>query len=298
MGCCFSKAGDEVVLMRSKGKPQWVPPVRPNPTNPIATCKTSAGTFTVELFLDQVPITASNFVGLARSKFYDGQHFHRCIPGFMAQFGCPRSRDLTGASGRPGGGGPPIGSTFENLKDGTTVTRTEHKGKGVIPDERVARISNVPGTLAMANTGPNSGGSQFFINVRRSTSLDWFSPGPSKHVVFGQVIEGYSVVEAITEMPTRERDMPEVPICMSSVTVSVRSPFGVFLRSKGADLWADHEDFASMPQDKQDEIMSAFADVGALRVTTDRSLPHRWSFSAGDVLIEWTPPPRPDESPT
>ena len=216
----------------------------------------------------------------------------------MAQFGCPRSRDLSGASGRPGGGGPPIDSTFENLKDGTTVTRTEHKGKGVIPDERVARISNLPGTLAMANSGPNSGGSQFFINVKRSTSLDWFSPGPSKHVVFGQVIEDYWVVEAITEAPTAERDMPEVPIQMKSITVRLLSPFGVFLRSKGADRWADHEDFAAMPQDKQDEIMSAFADVGEIQVWPGRgqhcgwSPPenHEWSFSSGGFSIQWTGP--------
>ena len=77
MGCCPSKAADDVARMRSKGRPQWYPPVRPNPANPIATCVTSMGTFTVEIFLEQMPITASNFIALARSNFYDGLHFHR-----------------------------------------------------------------------------------------------------------------------------------------------------------------------------------------------------------------------------
>lgn len=99
----------------------------------------------------------------------------------MDQFGCPHSKDPK--SRRAGTGGPPDG-TFKNLKTGATETRSNG---GNIKDEHTARISNEPGTLSMANTGqPNSGGSQFFMNVVHNDFLDWFSPGESKHPVFGK----------------------------------------------------------------------------------------------------------------
>lgn len=100
---------------------------KPNPT---ALCETSAGSFTVELFVDQMPITASNWIDLAQRGFYNGVHFHRVIPHFMAQFGCPNARDLSGHSGRPGTGGPLPNSTFTILGTGESVTRREHRGKG------------------------------------------------------------------------------------------------------------------------------------------------------------------------
>ena len=83
--------------------------------NPIATCETTMGTFKLEIFLDRVPITASNFIDLAQTGFYNGLHFHRVIPNFMAQFGCPYAKDPK--SQRAGTGGPPDG-TFKNLKSG------------------------------------------------------------------------------------------------------------------------------------------------------------------------------------
>ena len=87
---------------------------KPNPT---ALCETSAGSFTVELFVDQMPITASNWIDLAERGFYNGVHFHRVIPHFMAQFGCPNARDLSGHSGRPGTGGPlPNSITHRSLE--------------------------------------------------------------------------------------------------------------------------------------------------------------------------------------
>merc|ERR1711924_519518 len=135
-----------------------------------------------EIYLDRVPRTASNFIDLAQSGFYDGLHFHRVIPGFMNQFGCPNAKDPKSA--RAGTGGPPDGS-FKNLKTGGTERRS---GGGNIKDENISRDSNKPGTLSMANTGrPNTGGSQFFINVVHNDFLDWFSPGESKHPVFGKV---------------------------------------------------------------------------------------------------------------
>merc|ERR1719331_1393771 len=156
------------------------------------------GPIKAEIYLDRVPITASNFIDLSRSGFYEGLHFHRVIPGFMNQFGCPHSRDPN--SRRSGTGGPPDG-TFTNLATGASVRRSNG---GNIPDENISRDSNAPGTLSMANTGmPNSGGSQFFINVNANTFLDWFDGStPSKHPVFGKVIEGMDIVEGISKVKT------------------------------------------------------------------------------------------------
>merc|ERR1712194_304165 len=130
---------------------------------------TTMGVIKVELFLDRVPITASSFIDLAQSGFYNGIHFHRVIPGFMDQFGCPHAKDPK--SNRAGTGGPPDGE-FKNLKTGGMEKRSNG---GNIKDENISRDSNAPGTLSMANTGsPNSGGSQFFLNVANNANLDWF----------------------------------------------------------------------------------------------------------------------------
>lgn len=168
--------------------------------NPTATCETSMGTFEVELYLDRMPITAKNFIDLAKDGFYDGLHFHRVIKGFMCQFGCPHSRDP--GSPRAGTGGPPHG----RIQD-------EHPAD--------AKLSNEPGTLSMANTGqPNSGGSQFFINTANNSYLDWFSPGPSKHPVFGRVTSGMEIITAIESAPTGSGDRPKTPIQMIKITVN------------------------------------------------------------------------------
>lgn len=166
--------------------------------NPTATCETSLGTFKVELFVDQMPITAGNFVELAKSGFYDGLHFHRVINGFMIQFGCPHSKDPN--SPRAGTGQSP---------------------KGSIPDEHLegAKITNAAGTLSMANAGPNSGSSQFFINTVDNTYLDWFSAGQSKHPVFGKVIDGMDVVSKIEQTATGPGDRPKEPVEMTKITV-------------------------------------------------------------------------------
>merc|ERR1719440_1888768 len=105
------------------------------------------GSFKAEIYLDRVPITASNFIDLAKSGFYNGVHFHRVIPGFMDQFGCPHAKDPN--SRRAGTGGPSDGQ-FKNLKTGGMETRS---GGGNIKDENISRDSNVEGTLSMANTG-------------------------------------------------------------------------------------------------------------------------------------------------
>merc|ERR1711972_367524 len=104
----------------------------------------------------------------------------------------------------------------KNLKTGGTERRFNG---GNIQDENISKDTNAPGTLSMANTGsPNSGGSQFFINVANNANLDWFSPGPSKHPVFGKVTEGMDVAVAISKVPTRN-DNPVTPIVMKSITM-------------------------------------------------------------------------------
>ena len=167
--------------------------------NPTAVLETSLGNITVELFTDVMPITAGNFIELAKSGFYDGLHFHRVIKNFMLQFGCPHSKDPN--SPRAGTGNSP---------------------KGTIADEHPAnaKLSNEPGTLSMANTGrPNSGSCQFFINTVHNAYLDWFTPGPSKHPVFGKVTSGMDVVRKIENTQTDARDRPVAPVKMIRVTV-------------------------------------------------------------------------------
>lgn len=167
--------------------------------NPIAVFDTSLGTFTAEIFVDRMPVTAGNFVKLAKEGFYDGLHFHRVIPRFMVQFGCPYSRDPHDQ--RAGTGDGP---------------------DGCIRDEHTARISNEPGTLSMANTGrPHSGSSQFFINTVHNAYLDWFTPGGSRHPVFGRVMSGMDVVHAIESVPTRG-DTPITPVRVDCVMIQAR----------------------------------------------------------------------------
>jgi len=167
--------------------------------NPTATFETSMGTFKAEIFLDEMPTTAANFIELADGGFYDGLHFHRVIPKFMVQFGCPYSKDPE--SPQAGTGGPPHGTIAD-----------EH------PEN--AKLSNEPGTLSMANTGrPNSGGSQFFINTANNNFLDWFSPGQSKHPVFGKVTEGMEVVQSIESTKTNAQDRPLTPVMVEKITI-------------------------------------------------------------------------------
>ena len=167
--------------------------------NPTATLKTSLGDIELELFVDKMPLTAGNFIKLAKEGFYDGLHFHRVINKFMIQFGCPNSRDPNDPSAGTG-----------NSKHGTI--KDEH------PDN--AKLSNEPYTLSMANTGrPNSGSCQFFINTVHNSYLDWFTPGPSKHPVFAKITAGQDVVKKIESTPTDGRDRPNTPVQMISVTV-------------------------------------------------------------------------------
>lgn len=220
-----SQGATSVGLVPSKGRERSRSPAKPQVQatmggNPTARFETTEGTFEAEIFLDRVPITASNFIDLAKRRFYDGIHFHRVIPNFMNQFGCPHARDPR--STNAGTGGPDDGQ-FKNLV--TNAMERRFKG-GNIQDENISRDSNKTGTLSMANVGrPNTGGSQFFINVNDNPGLDWFSPGASKHPVFGKVVSGMDVCHKISKVPTMA-DNPVKPIMMRAITITGATPEG------------------------------------------------------------------------
>jgi cyclophilin family peptidyl-prolyl cis-trans isomerase len=145
-----------------------------------ATMHTTAGTIELELFDDDAPKTVDNFRKLASEKFYDGIIFHRVIPDFMIQGGCPQGT---------GTGGP--GYSFEDE----------------INEHKVVR-----GALAMANAGPNTNGSQFFIVT--TDSAPWLD---GKHTVFGRVTAGMEAVDAIEGVPTGAGDRPLDPPKIESI---------------------------------------------------------------------------------
>ncbi|MDH5375088.1 MAG: peptidylprolyl isomerase [Candidatus Bathyarchaeota archaeon] len=133
--------------------------------------ETSMGDITIELY-DDMPVTTGNFKKLVQQGVYDGTIFHRVIDGFMIQ------------------GGDPTGTGYGDPSIPT------------IPDEFTDHNKNDRGTIAMANKGPNTGSSQFFINLVNNNHLD------TKHPVFGKVIEGMDVVDEIAEVETNENDRP------------------------------------------------------------------------------------------
>jgi cyclophilin family peptidyl-prolyl cis-trans isomerase len=148
-----------------------------------ATIETTKGTIEIELFDEDAPKTVQNFVDLAGKGFYDGLTFHRVIPDFMVQAGCPKG---------DGTGGP--GYEFEDEDSGHTVVR---------------------GALAMANAGPNTNGSQFFIVT--ADECPWLN---GRHTVFGRVTKGLDVVDAISEVDRDARDQPREAVKMTKVATS------------------------------------------------------------------------------
>lgn len=151
--------------------------------NPIAVIETNMGNLEVELFAGRAPKTTENFISLIEKEYYDGLIFHRIIEDFMIQGGCP---DGTGR------GGP-----------GYTIDCEIH------PDLKHDR----KGLLSMANAGPNTGGSQFFITLVPTPWLD------GRHAVFGQVITGLDVVEAIGVVETGDQDRPVQDVIMKKVYI-------------------------------------------------------------------------------
>jgi cyclophilin family peptidyl-prolyl cis-trans isomerase len=151
--------------------------------NPTATFDTTQGTFTVELYRGRAPETVANFVELAADGFYDGVIFHRVIQDFMIQGGDPEGTGM-------GGPGYTIDDEFH--------PELRHDG---------------PGILSMANAGPNTGGSQFFITLAATPWLD------DRHAVFGRVIQGMEVVEGIGAVETDASDRPVDTVRIESVTL-------------------------------------------------------------------------------
>lgn len=154
-----------------------------------ATLHTNEGDITIEFFSEQAPNTVANFMKLGKEGFYDGIKFHRIIKGFMIQGGDPLTKDDS-KKALWGTGGP--GYKFA--------------------DELGAANRNDPGTIAMANSGPNTNGSQFFINVAANNFLD------DKHTVFGKVVAGLEVVANIENTPTDSSDRPLSPVVINSIT--------------------------------------------------------------------------------
>jgi len=159
--------------------------------------ETSYGNFEIQLFLDESPITAGNFKKLVESGFYDGQRFHRVIKNFMIQGGDPNSANLS-----------------KQNAWGTGNSGT------IIEDEFISGLSNVRGTLSMANSGPHSGSSQFFINVADNTFLDFDKkPSTSKHPVFGKIISGMDIIDKISNTNTLARDIPEKEVLVTKASI-------------------------------------------------------------------------------
>ena len=154
-----------------------------------ATISTNKGDITVRLFASESPNTVNNFVALARDGFYDGAIFHRVIKGFMIQGGDPVGLE----QGRPGTGGP--GYRFDD-----ELQAARDRGYKM-------------GTLAMANAGPNTNGSQFFI-MHQDYGL------PPQYSVFGKATEGLDVVDDIANVATDRADRPHDDVVINSVTIT------------------------------------------------------------------------------
>lgn len=153
-----------------------------NNMNTMIMLETTNGNIKIELFTSTMPITAGNFLKLVNDGFYDGVIFHRVIPNFMIQGGDPTGTGM---------GGP-----------GYTIK-----------DEFTNNNKNNIGTLSMANAGPNTGGSQFFINTANNNFLD------TKHPVFGKVVEGMDVVDAISKVQKNSQDKPLTNVVINTAYV-------------------------------------------------------------------------------
>ena len=153
---------------------------------------TELGTIEADLFTDGAPKATGNFVKLAKQGFYDDVIFHRCIPGFVIQGGDGEfGKKSSLNAGRVGTGGP--GYKFED----EPITGDYYRG-----------------TLAMANAGPNTNGSQFFI-----CHQDLVGRLPKNYTIFGQVTKGLDIVDQIANAPRNSRDLPNAPVAMTSVTI-------------------------------------------------------------------------------
>ena len=158
--------------------------------NKTATFYTTLGTIEIQLFEEEMPITTENFIKLVEGGFYENTKFHRVISGFMIQGGDPLSAD-DAKKAMWGTGGPGY-----KIKD------------------EFSSVGNNKGTIAMANAGPNTGGSQFFINLVNNNFLD------SKHPVFGKVVNGMHIVEKIGNVDTEAGDVPVEAVVIEKIIIN------------------------------------------------------------------------------
>lgn len=183
-----------IARLETKPKTQAEPePSQPVMTTSRAILETNKGTIVINLDTEGTPNTIGNFIKLAQSGFYDGTRFHRVIDGFMIQGGDPLSKDLS-QKDLWGTGGP--GYQFA--------------------DELTQTNANVRGSISMANAGPNTNGSQFFINLADNSYLN------PKHVVFGHVVEGMDIVDAIAKTPVDGRDRPVTDVVIQKVVIETK----------------------------------------------------------------------------
>jgi len=191
-------------------------------SNPIATFNTSLGLFTVEIFLKQMPLTASNFIDLASSGFYDGTHFHGVIPGVMNKGGCPYTKSLL-APRLWGTGNPAPNSRFpyayQNMFFRNKAGMERRDVHGAIHDEH-SWIRNGAGALYLANAGrPHTGGSQFSINTHSQDDHKQPNEEQKFHAVFGKIKTGWGIVLEMNHVNTTVEHAPVVPIMLHSVSI-------------------------------------------------------------------------------
>jgi peptidyl-prolyl cis-trans isomerase A (cyclophilin A) len=174
----------------------WGAEVKDGGKNPTVLVETTLGSFKLELFAKEAPVSVKNFLDYAQSGYYAGTTFHRIIPGFMAQ-----------------GGGL------------TTALQPKPGAKAAIKNEADNGLKNDRGTIAMARTGdPNSATSQFFVNVKNNDMLNRPNPDGFGYAVFGKVVEGMDVVDAIVNAPQERKNsvfqnVPKEAIVIKAVKV-------------------------------------------------------------------------------
>jgi cyclophilin family peptidyl-prolyl cis-trans isomerase len=212
LGACNGGDTDTAADTSATADPQLAPPATPVPADTltidtagptvthVATLSTTEGDIVIQLFGKDAPKAVENFVGLSKKDYYKGVACHRVIPGFMIQTGDPNSRDTTKRPLWGQGGESIFGKTFEDEID---------------PNSRAMKIGYVEGTVAMANAGSNTNGSQFFIVTSQGESHLNRMPN---YTIFGRVVEGMDVAHKI-EMTGGQGEQPLKPAYITGVTI-------------------------------------------------------------------------------
>ena len=177
--CVFAASFARVSLVSAQGKS----------VNPMVLVKTNMGSFKVELYPKEAPVTVANFLNYVDKKFYEGTTFHRVIPSFVIQGG------------------------------GFDKSMMQKSTLAPIKNEATNGLKNLRGTLSMARTNDvNSATSQFFVNLKNNANLDHASDAQYGYAVFAKVVQGFEVIEKIAAVKTTSQDVPEKPIIIESIT--------------------------------------------------------------------------------